>query len=230
MLPEELTAWRDALQDKRPREIVRWAAAQFGRQLALATGLGAEDQIITHLCADNAPQTTVVFVDTGRHFQQTHELLQHSRETYRDLEFRVFMPNGVALEEMLDQHGTNLFRQSPELRRHCCLVRKHEPLKRALAPFDAYFSGRRRDQAPEREQLQVVEWDEQNELVRINPLWNWNERQVWDFVRLNAVETHELHTQGYAYPGCAPCTRAVKPGEPSCIGRWWWEQKRASCS
>lgn len=222
MVPEQLSQWRQELAGKTPRNIVRWAAAQFGKQLVQGTGMGAEDQLITHLVANNAPETAVVFVDTGRHFQQTHELLQETREHY-DMEIRLHMPQGEDLEQMLEQEGPNLFRKSVALRRRCCEVRKHAPLKRALAPFDAWLSGRRRRQGPDRAELEVIEWDESNQMVRINPLWNWDEKQLWDYLRLNRIPTHDLHREGYAYPACAPCTRALKAGEPPCAGRWWWE-------
>jgi len=222
MVPEQLAQWREELKDKTPRNIVRWATALFGKKLVQGTGLGSEDQVITHLLADSAPEADIVFVDTGRHFQQTHELLQETN-THYGLDIRIHFPNGESLEQMLAEDGPNLFHKSVALRRSCCAVRKHDPLKRALAPYDAWLSGHRRRQGPEREELEVISYDEVNQLVRINPLWNWDDKQLWDFVRLNGVPTHDLHQQGYAYPACAPCARALKPGEAPCAGRWWWE-------
>ena len=222
MAPEDIQHWKSELTGKTPRKIIRWAGEQFGRKLVQGTGLGAEDQLITHLLASDAPDTAVVFVDTGRHFQQTHELLQETRERY-DLDIRLTLPDGEELEQMLHDEGPNLFHRGEALRRRCCAVRKHDPLKRALAPFDVWLSGRRRRQGPERAAVDVIEWDAANEMVRINPLWDWDDKQLWDYLRMNHVPVHELHQQGYAFPGCAPCTRALKPGEPPCAGRWWWE-------
>ena len=218
----QVAEWNQELEAKTPREIVLWAQGTFGDGLAQATGLGLEDQIITHLVAQNQPGTPIYFVDTGRHFQQTHDLIQETSRFY-GVEIRVHVPHAEELEKLIDTYGPNVFQRSPELRRACCAVRKHDPLARALAPFAAVLTGRRAEQAPHRQDLRPLTWDAKRDQVRIHPLWSWREKQVWDYVRLNGVPTHELHNVGYSFPGCAPCTRAIKPGEPFAAGRWWWE-------
>lgn len=223
MTPDIVKQWQEELHGATARNVIRWAIKQFGQDLVQASGFGAEDQVITHILADNAPGARAVFVDTGRHFQQTHELLAQTAEYY-DIDIRIHMPDGKTLETLIGEHGANLFHKSLTLRRQCCAVRKHQPLARALAPYQAWLSGRRRQQGDRK--VEVISWDEGHQMVRIDPLWNWHEKQLWDYVRLHQIPHHELHAQGYAFPGCAPCTRPIKPGEASDSGRWWWEERQ----
>jgi phosphoadenosine phosphosulfate reductase len=124
---------------------------------------------------------------------------------------------------MVSEHGPNLFYYSVENRKYCCNVRKVEPLKRRLATLDGWICGLRRDQSITRNDLQVIEWNEGNELIKISPLVEWSEEEVWDYIRENDVPYNMLHDKNFPSIGCAPCTRAVKPGEDVRAGRWWWE-------
>ena len=205
-------------------DILKRAAQLLPGQLVVATGLGPEDQAITHLIAQHDLNLPLVMVDTGRLFQESHDLLERTRERYA-LSIKLVFPDDRAVESMIDTFGPNLFRDSPTLRARCCQVRKMHPLARALAPYDAWVSGLRREQSYCRQHTKVIEWDEVQGLYKINPLFNWHEKQLWDFIALHEVPHHELHQQGYTSLGCASCTRAVKAGEAWRDGRWWWEEQ-----
>jgi phosphoadenosine phosphosulfate reductase len=137
----------------------------------------------------------------------------------------VFFPDYRQVEEMVREKGMNLFYESVENRKLCCHIRKIEPLKRALRDMDAWITGIRKDQTINRFTTQMVEWDETHNLVKINPLYRWTEKMVWDYIHDNNIPYNELHDQGFPSIGCQPCTRAVAPGEDSRAGRWWWEDQ-----
>ena len=205
-------------------ELLGWALATFGPHgVAFASSMGAEDQVITHMLADSAPHLRIFTLDTGRLYQETYELIEKTRARYT-LDISLYFPDAGRVEEMVRTRGPNLFYESVENRKLCCRVRKVEPLGRALHGLSAWIVGLRRDQAVTRNDLNRIEWDEANGLVKSAPLAGWSESEVWEFIRKNEVPCHELHEQGFPSIGCAPCTRAIKPGEDTRAGRWWWEQ------
>ncbi len=204
--------------------MTRWALSTFGPDgVSFASSLGAEDQVITHLIARHAPQIPVFTLDTGRLYQESHDLLGETRERYH-LEISIFFPEAKRVEEMVRDHGPNLFYESVENRKLCCHIRKVEPLGRALSGLKAWIVGLRQEQSVTRQDLEPVDWDETNGLIKISPLAGWKESEVWDFIRKHDIPYHALHDQNFPSLGCAPCTRAVKPGEDARAGRWWWEQ------
>lgn len=216
-------AWQQLAGRMSAEEVIRWASEVFGNRLCFATSLGAEDQVITHLIADAALDIRTFTLDTGRLFQESYELIEKTETRYaRKVE--VFAPQTEEVEAMVTQHGINLFYKSVENRKLCCSIRKIHPLTRALRGVDAWICGLRRDQALTRQQVHVVEWDEQFGIVKMNPLWNWSEQQVWDSIRKNRIPYNPLHDQGFLSIGCSCCTRAVAAGEDVRAGRWWWEQ------
>ena len=207
----------------RPAEsLLTWAAQQFGGRVAFASSLGAEDQVLTDLIARVAPSTPMFTIDTGRLPQETYDLLEDTSARY-GLAIEVLFPDPADVEPMVCRRGPNLFRRGVEDRKLCCHVRKVKPLQRRLAGLEAWICGLRREQAVTRQSIQKIEWDEAFGLYKINPLADWTEQQVWDYIRKNGVPYNSLHDQGYPSIGCAPCTRAVKPGEDLRAGRWWWE-------
>jgi len=215
--------WQDLAARMEASEIIRWASGVFGKRLCFATSLGAEDQVITHVIAQVSPEMRIITLDTGRLFPESYELIAKTEARYaRRVE--VFSPQTEEVEAMVREHGINLFYKSVENRKLCCSIRKIHPLTRALAGADAWLCGLRRDQALTRQQVQVVEWDQQFEIAKINPLWNWTESQVWDYVRKNEIPYNSLHDNGFLSIGCSCCTRAVAAGEDVRSGRWWWEQ------
>lgn len=221
---EKIEHWRSELASKSPGDIIRWVVETFPGDAVLASSLGAEDQILTHLIARHAPALDIITLDTGRLFPETHDLLDQTRRHY-GLPIKVYFPDRHRVEEMVNEHGSNLFRHSIAKRKQCCAVRKIEPLKRALAGKSAWVTGLRRDQSTNRGYTEVIEWDEANQMVKVNPLHDWTEAQVRRFLEEQHVPYNALHDQGYPSIGCAPCTRAVLPDEDPRAGRWWWEPR-----
>jgi len=203
--------------------LLAWAAGRFAGRIALASSLGVEDQAITDMLAAVHPPVPIFTLDTGRLPQETHDAIDATRGRY-GIQIEALCPDAAVLEDMLGRHGTNSFYRDVEDRKRCCRVRKVLPLQRRLATLDAWICGLRREQAPTRADIGRIEWDDANGLVKLNPLADWTAEQVWDYVRSNHVPYNRLHDQGYPSIGCAPCTRAVAPGEDIRSGRWWWEQ------
>lgn len=202
--------------------ILDWAEETFGTRVALATSLSVEDQALTDLMANRWPGFNCFTLDTGRLFPETYELIQRTEERY-GMRIRILTPDSVEVEQLVNEFGINAFRESVELRRRCCHIRKVRPLTRALEGMDAWISGLRRDPTITRRRLAVVEWDDANNLVKVNPLANWDHEQVMSYVRKYQVPYNPLHDQGFLSIGCACCTRPVESGEDERAGRWWWE-------
>ncbi len=204
--------------------LIKLAFDEFGPRVCFATSLGEEDQVITDMIAKTAPGIGIFTLDTGRLFAETYELMAKNQKKYNNLDFRIYYPDTKTVEEMVRTKGINLFYESVENRKLCCHVRKVEPLQRALANSDAWMVGLRREQAVTRMDLEPVEWDDANKKIKINPLYDWSLGQVRDYIKKNNVDISPLHAQGFVSIGCAPCTRAIKPGEDIRAGRWWWEE------
>jgi phosphoadenosine phosphosulfate reductase len=203
-------------------EILEKALDLFGNKISFATSLGAEDQVITFMLSKTAKPVSIFTLDTGRVFPETYDLLHRTVNRY-GIPIKSFYPETTQVEEMVNTKGINLFYESIENRKLCCNVRKIIPLRRALKGMDAWITGLRREQSITRTELKVVEWDAGNGLIKINPLLEWNEKQVWDFIKANNIPYNKLHDQGFPSIGCQPCTRAIEKGEDLRAGRWWWE-------
>lgn len=221
--PQQIAAWQQANADRDPGDILAWAAVTFPGRVALASSLGIEDQVLTHLIATRKLAIPVFTLDTGRLFPETYDLIATTRERY-GLTIRVYAPERADVEALVNREGVNCFRQSVELRKECCRIRKLVPLARALAGLDAWVCGLRRGQGPTRSAIAEVEADAGNGLVKISPLAGWSEECLNAFVAAENVPVNPLHARGFPSIGCAPCTRAVAPGEDPRAGRWWWEQ------
>ena len=211
------TAGMDAAQ------VLSWAARTFGADVTIASSLGAEDQVIVHMIARSRLEIPVFTLDTGRMFNESYDLIARTA-TELGVTVKPYLPDASQVEALVASHGINLFYESLELRKRCCHVRKVEPLRRALAGKAAWITGLRRSQSVTRATVGIVEWDDQNRLYKINPLADWTDDDVWGYIRANGVPYHRLHDQGFPSIGCAPCTRAVAPGEDARAGRWWWER------
>jgi len=188
----------------------------------LATSFGAEDQVLTDLVARHGLRIRLFTIDTGRLPDETHALVERTRERY-GLPIDVYVPDTRELQNLVREHGVNAFYRSVELRRRCCAVRKSAPLARALVAKGAWITGMRRAQSVTRTDVPVEDHDAVHGLPKFNPLAAWGDDDVWAYVRAHGVPTNELHERGYPSIGCAPCTRAVAPGEDIRAGRWWWE-------
>lgn len=203
-------------------EILKNALLLFGNKITFATSLGAEDQVITYMLSKIDKSVNVITLDTGRVFPETYDLLHRTINRY-GIEIKSYFPDTIQVEEMVNSKGINLFYESIENRKLCCHIRKIVPLRRALQGMDAWITGLRREQSVTRTDLKIVEWDAANSLIKINPLLEWTEEQVWDYIKSKDIPYNKLHDQGFPSIGCQPCTRAIEKGEDLRAGRWWWE-------
>ena len=197
-------------------------AARDFSPACFANSLGAEDMVLTDLIARFQPDIAMFTLDTGRLPQETYDLMQAVRERY-DAPLKVYFPESADVEAYVAKHGVNGFYDSVENRKACCYIRKVAPLKRALAGKQAWITGMRRDQAVTRDTLEHSAFDETQGLHKFNPLLDWSNAEVWEYVKQNDVPYNALHDKFYPSIGCAPCTRNVTPGEDIRSGRWWWE-------
>ena len=213
-----------ALESKPTEEILEWALQQFGDRVALASSFGVEDVVLIDMLAKIDRKARVFTLDTGRLNQETYDVMDKIRDKYK-MAIEVMFPDAEAVEQMVREKGLNLFYHSIENRKQCCGVRKVEPLNRALQGLDAWIAGLRRDQVVTRATAKKVSIDlDHGGIAKLNPLVDWTWEQVWDYVKQHEIPYNVLHDQGYPSIGCAPCTRAIRPGEDFRAGRWWWEQ------
>jgi phosphoadenosine phosphosulfate reductase len=199
--------------------------SEFG-PATLANSLGAEDMVLTDLIAQHAPAIELFTLDTGRLNPETYDLLDKVQKTYGDrVRVRTYAPQAEAVQAFVETRGINAFYDSVESRKQCCGIRKVEPLKRALAGKKAWITGMRRQQAVTRADMPVEEWDADHGLMKFNPLADWTEKEVWEYIRNRGIPYNALHDRHYPSIGCAPCTRAIAVGEDVRAGRWWWEDE-----
>lgn len=210
-------------RDTDTQEVVSWVVQTWGREAALSSSLSWEDQAVTAMMCHSPREKVRVFtLDTGRLFPECYDLIERTRFTF-GIDLEVFFPDYRGVQEMVAEHGVNLFFESVELRHRCCNVRKVEPLKRALKGTKVWITGLRRDQSVTRKDMQLFEFDEADGLIKFNPLIQWTEQQVIAYVKDNGIPYNKLHEKGFPSIGCQCCTRAIKEGEDIRSGRWWWE-------
>ena len=210
------------LQGKRPEEVVAFFFTRFAGKTAMASSLGAEDQVLSEMIAAHAPSPKIFTLDTGRLPAQTYALLAEMQRRY-PFDIDVYFPEAAAVEALVKAQGINGFYDGIDQRKACCRVRKIEPLRRALSGLEVWLTGLRREQSVTRDAMQLVEWDDTFGLIKVNPLIDWSESDVWDYLKTHDVPYNALHDRHYPSIGCAPCTRAVEPGGDVRSGRWWWE-------
>lgn len=213
--------------------MLAWVRSRFGSRSTFACSFGVEDMVLLDMISKQSTggsdDIRVFTLDTGRLFPETYDLMQEVHEKYR-IPIRVMEPDRGELEELVSHHGPNLFYQSVENRKACCGVRKVHPLARALEGAEAWVAGLRRDQSVERSIVEKVARDPSHGGIwKICPLAEWSWDDVMRYVKENNVPINRLHAQGFPSIGCAPCTRAVKPGEDPRSGRWWWENGAKEC-
>ncbi|MBI9062369.1 MAG: phosphoadenylyl-sulfate reductase [Marinilabiliaceae bacterium] len=222
MKAEEIKSLNDRFRSSEPQEILSYFIERFGAKIALASSLGAEDQVLTEMIVKINPETTIFTLDTGRLFPETYDLIDRTSRKYKK-NLQIYFPDNLKVQEMVNKKGINLFFESVESRKECCFLRKIEPLQRAFNGLDVWICGLRADQSVTRKDIDVVEWDNNNNLLKINPLAFWSEEQLWDYINTQKIPYNTLHDKGYPSIGCQPCTRAVEEGEDVRAGRWWWE-------
>jgi phosphoadenosine phosphosulfate reductase len=187
-----------------------------------ASSLAAEDMVLTDLILKAKLPIAIFSLETGRLHAETLSMIERVKEAY-DYDIALYRPQIDAVERYVADHGLNAFYDSVEMRKECCRIRKVEPLGRALAGKRAWITGQRRAQSSTRAELAVQEDDHAHGMQKFNPLTDWSEQNVWDYLRSNNVPYNALHDRGYPSIGCEPCTRAIQPGEDVRAGRWWWE-------
>jgi phosphoadenosine phosphosulfate reductase len=192
--------------------------------IVFTTSFGLEDQALTYLIVQSGIDCRFVTLDTGRLFPQTHLVWAETEQRY-GIRVEAFHPRSEALASLVKKDGINGFYHSIDARHACCGVRKVEPLNRALQGAAAWLTGLRADQSDNRQGLDFVSFDTDRQLLKVNPLLDWSRDKVADLIHDQNVPYNALHDQGFLSIGCAPCTRAVEPGEPERSGRWWWEQE-----
>ena len=198
----------------------------FPGQVCFSTSFGAEDQVITHLIHQAEASIGIFTLDTGRLFPETYSTWTATLERYT-LPIMAYYPDEQDIQSWVTRNGPNAFYASQELRKSCCQIRKVEPLRRALLGQKVWVTGIRAAQSPEREGMPLLEWDHTHQLIKYHPLLHWSNEDVNLFIRLNSVPVNPLHERGFVSIGCAPCTRAIRPGEDFRAGRWWWESNSA---
>jgi phosphoadenosine phosphosulfate reductase len=193
----------------------------FPGQLTFSTSFSYEDQVITDHISRSVP-VSIFTLDTGRLFPETYSTWSRTLERY-ELPIKAFYPDEEQLEAFVTAKGPNAFYESVELRQQCCHIRKVVPLKKALAGKAVWITGLRAQHSPNRQDLEVLEWDASNNIIKYNPLLHWTTEEVVEYINQYNIPYNPLHDKGFISIGCAPCTRAVKPGEDFRAGRWWWE-------
>ena len=210
-------------ETKSPEELLRWSMDNYGLKAGLASSFGVEDMVLIDMISKLGGPITIFTLDTGRLHEETYELMERVRTKY-GLEVKTYFPDNKKVEDLIEQKGFFSFRESVENRKECCRIRKVEPLNRALSGLKAWVTGIRRSQGVTRTDIpKVMEDADHPPLIKINPLAEWSEEQVTNYITENNVPINVLHKRNYPSIGCAPCTRPVEPGEDIRAGRWWWE-------
>jgi len=226
---EQLTTLKLSLTGLSPEEALAFLAKKFDGDIAFSTSFGMEDQAISHMIFGNKLSINAFTLDTGRMFTETYSTWRQTLETYGQ-PIAAFYPDAVALQDFITVKGPNSFYESTDNRKHCCAIRKVEPLQRALKGKKIWITGLRAEQSANRQQMEQLEWDDANQIIKFHPILSWTWEQLIAYIRTNQVPYNSLHDKGFVSIGCAPCTRAIKPGEDFRAGRWWWEdQSKKEC-
>lgn len=221
---DEVKKFAERFEGKEPREVLEWALHKFHPRIVLASSFSAEDIVLIDMLRRINPEAKIFTLDTGRLHQKTYDLIDEVRQRY-GVKVDVYYPDTSSVEEMVREHGVNLFYTSVQLRMLCCQIRKVKPLNRALHGLDAWITGLRREQSITRADVKKVEVDEAHGgIIKVNPLADWTHDQVWAYIKEKKVSYNKLYAQGYASIGCEPCTRPIEAGEDLRAGRWWWER------
>lgn len=221
-LHQNIPHLQNLLSEFQPDKFLKKISTDYVGRIVFSSSFSYEDQVITHLIADQHLPIQIFTLDTGRLFAETYSVWNSTLERYK-ISIKAFYPDQFNLESFVEKNGPNSFYESVENRKDCCYIRKVEPLKRALSGNSIWVTGLRAEHSAERQDLQSIEWDESNQIIKYHPLLNWTTEQVTDFIRTNNIPYNPLHDKGFVSIGCAPCTRAIKEGEDFRAGRWWWE-------
>ena len=226
MVPETLEI---ELLSKNLSERIQFITSYFaGEKIVFSTSFGQEDQAITHAIASTNSAIEIFTLDTGRQFQESYELMDLTIKKY-SLSLKTYFPSTPAVEKLVAEKGFNSFYTSVENRKECCFVRKMEPLNRAISGAKVWITGLRAKQSENRADMPIIEWDENRQLFKINPLIDWSFETLEKYLVEHKIPQNPLHKKGFVSIGCAPCTRAIAEGEHPRAGRWWWENSQKEC-
>ena len=203
-------------------EMLKYVADTFKDEVTFSTSFSYEDQVITHKILRASLPVKIFTLDTGRLYPENYSVWSATNETYYT-HVKAYYPDHDLIEKFVAEKGPNAFYESVENRKGCCYIRKVEPLKRALKGNAVWITGLRAEHSSDRQDIPQVEWDETNNIIKYHPLLHWTFDEVKDYIRQNKIPYNPLHDRGFVSIGCAPCTRAIKPGEDFRAGRWWWE-------
>jgi phosphoadenosine phosphosulfate reductase len=221
-IPHQISGLLEQVQGLTPEDALSLLAERFPGQVVFSTSFSIEDQVITHAIASRDIPITLFTLDTGRLFSETYSVWSSTNDKY-NVRVRAYYPDRALLEAMLNEKGPNSFYESVDNRKECCRIRKVEPLQRALKGNAVWVTGLRAEHSPERKNHALIEWDEGNRIIKFNPLLHCTTERVREYIDKNDVPYNVLHDRGFVSIGCAPCTRAIRPGEDFRAGRWWWE-------
>ncbi len=203
-------------------EQLRMMNNEYPGQVIFSTSFSLEDQVISYFIFSNNLDIEIFTLDTGRLFPETYSTWTRTLEKYKQ-RITAYYPDEMALQEFVAEKGPNSFYESVDNRKQCCHIRKVEPLQRALKGKKIWITGIRAEHSPNRKDMPAIEWDEINNIIKYHPLLHWTTTAVKKIIEVNEVPYNPLHDKGFVSIGCAPCTRAIKPGEDFRAGRWWWE-------
>ena len=216
------------IEDSSLPEAIRLIAELFPGKVVFSSSLGQEDQVITDAIFKNNIPVKIFTLDTGRLFNETYELLDRTTARYKK-DIKVYFPDSADVEEFVATKGINSFYESVENRKSCCFIRKVKPLNRALEGAKVWITGLRAEQSDNRHDMPMIEWSEEKQLYKFNPLIRWSYQDMMKYIEEFNVPYNRLHDKGFISIGCAPCTRAIEPGEDARAGRWWWESSQKEC-
>lgn len=221
-LKDSIPALSQQLKEQSIADGLALLAKEFATKLTFSTSFSIEDQVVTHEILSHQLDIKIFTLDTGRIFPETYSTWNSTQEKYK-APISAYYPNQIALQNFTSTKGPNSFYESVENRKECCYIRKVEPLQRALAGNEIWVTGLRAEHSPTRQDLEIIEWDDTNKVIKYHPLLHWTTEQVRAYIQQHQVPYNPLHDKGFISIGCAPCTRAIQPGEDFRAGRWWWE-------
>jgi len=228
-MKEHFEAIAERIRDLDPVESLRYFADKYAGKIVFSTSFGWEDQVITHMIFANDIPIKVFTLETGRLFPETYYVWNRTLAIYKK-PIVAYHPDATLLQDMVSAKGPNSFYESVDNRKQCCFIRKMEPLKRALSGNNFWVTGIRSEQSVNRHDMSNLEWDEQNQMIKFHPIFDWSLDDLKEYIKINNIVYNTLHDKGFPSIGCAPCTRAVAPGEDFRAGRWWWEdQSKKEC-
>ena len=216
------------IEDSSLPEALALVAELFPGQVVFSSSLGQEDQVLTDAICRNKLGIEIFTLDTGRLFYETYELIEKTNARYKT-KLKIYFPAATDVETFVGTKGINSFYESVENRKECCNIRKVKLLNRALQGTKVWITGLRAEQSGNRKDMPMIEWDEHRQLYKFNPLINWSYDEMIAYINEHNVPCNSLHDKGFISIGCAPCTRAIEPGEDARAGRWWWEASQKEC-